>query len=49
MYWLGPLVGGVVAGLLYELAFATNASIEKAKAMFTDKGYDESHFAPEKK
>jgi len=49
MYWLGPLLGGVIAGFLYELGFATNASPAKAKAMFTQKDYDETQFAPEKK
>jgi len=49
MYWLGPLIGGVMAGMLYELVFATNASTEKAKAMFTRKDYENSQFALEKK
>jgi len=49
MYWLGPLVGGVLAGLLYELLFATNASPAKALAMFTTRDYDETQFTPEKK
>jgi len=47
MYWLGPLLGGVMAGLVYELGFATNASAAKAKAMFTRLDYDETQFAPE--
>jgi len=44
MYWLGPLVGGLLAGLLYDLVFATNASIEKAKAFFSRRDYDDSQF-----
>jgi len=44
MYWLGPLVGGLLAGLLYDLVFAANASAAKAKAMFTQRDYDDSHF-----
>jgi len=44
MYWLGPLVGGLIAGLLYDLVFAANASIAKTKAFFTRKDYDESQF-----
>jgi len=48
MYWFGPLFGGVVAALLYDLVFAANASIAKATALFTKKDYDDSHFgAPE--
>jgi len=44
MYWLGPLLGGVLAGLLYDLVFATNASVAKAKALFTQRDYDDSQF-----
>jgi len=44
MYWLGPLFGGVVAGLLYDLVFAGNASAAKTKAMFTQRDYDDSQF-----
>jgi len=44
MYWLGPLLGGILAGFLYDLVFAVNASITKMKALFTEKGYDDSQF-----
>jgi len=44
MYWLGPLVGGLLAGLLYDLVFAANASAAKIKAMFTQRDYDDSQF-----
>ena len=44
MYWLGPLLGGVLAGFLYDLVFATNASVAKAKALFTQRDYDDSQF-----
>jgi len=44
MYWLGPLLGGVLAAFLYDLVFAANASVAKAKAMFTEKDYDDSQF-----
>jgi len=44
MYWLGPLAGGIVAALLYDLLFAANASVEKAKAFFTKRDYDDSQF-----
>jgi len=44
MYWLGPLLGGLVAGLLYDLVFAANASVAKVKAFFTQKDYDDSQF-----
>jgi len=44
MYWLGPLCGGILAGLLYDLLFAANASVAKLKALFTRKDYDDSQF-----
>jgi len=45
MYWIGPLAGGVLAGLLYDLLFAANASVAKTKAFFTKRDYDDSQFA----
>lgn len=44
MYWVGPLLGGILAALLYDLVFAANASIGKTKAMFTRRDYDDSQF-----
>jgi len=44
MYWVGPLVGGALAGLLYDLVFAANASVAKAKAFFTRRDYDDAQF-----
>jgi len=44
MYWLGPLLGGALAGLLYDLVFAANASVAKAKAFFTRRDYDDAQF-----
>ena len=44
MYWLGPLLGGVLAGLLYDLLFAVNASVAKTKAFFSQRDYDDSQF-----
>ena len=44
MYWLGPLVGGILAGLLYDLVFAANASVAKTKAFFTKRDYDDAQF-----
>jgi len=44
MYWVGPLVGGAIAGLLYDLVFAGNASVDKTKAFFSRRDYDDSQF-----
>ena len=49
MYWVGPLVAGVVAGLLYDLLFAANVSLDKTKAFFTTKDYDDSQFGEAQK
>jgi len=38
------LFGGLLAGLLYDLVFATNASVDKAKAFFSRRDYDDSQF-----
>ena len=45
MYWVGPLVGGAVAALLYDLVFAVNACRDKFKAFFTSKFYDEADYS----
>lgn len=34
VYWIGPILGGVTAGLLYEFIFADNASKEKFKLLW---------------
>jgi len=44
IYWVAPLLGGVLAGLLYDLLFAVNASVAKTKAFFTKRDYDYSQF-----
>ena len=33
-----------MAGLIYDLLFATNASIEKAKSLLSEKDYEDSKF-----
>ena len=38
------MLGGILAGILYDLLFAANASCEKAKAFLSERDYDDSHF-----
>ena len=35
MYWVGPILGSVVAVLLYQYVFAGDASPRKAKTAFS--------------
>jgi aquaporin-4 len=44
IYWIAPLLGGAFAGLLYDLLFATNASLAKTKAFFSRRDYDDAQF-----
>jgi len=43
-YWLGSLFGAMIAALLYDLLFATNSSLEKAKSLVSKRDYDDSKF-----
>lgn len=40
VYWLGPILGGIIAGFLYEFVFAVNASVKRTKAMLIQCPYD---------
>ena len=44
VYWVGPLLGGMLAGLLYDLLFATNATLDKAKSLLSEPEYVDSKF-----
>lgn len=41
---MGPILGGVVAGLLYEYVFAENASINKAMEFLLASKYETKDF-----
>jgi aquaporin-4 len=43
VYWVGPLIGGALAALLYDFVFAVNSTGEKVRGYFTG-GYDDSHY-----
>lgn len=40
VYWLGPILGGILAGLLYEFVFAVNASVSRSLGMLTKCPFD---------
>lgn len=44
VYWIGPIFGGVVAGLVYEYVFAANASMRKAKQFLLSSKYEAEDF-----
>ncbi|XP_064610342.1 aquaporin AQPAe.a-like [Liolophura sinensis] len=44
VYWLGPLAGGVVAGLIYDNVFAANSSWKKARACMLSSDYDDRKY-----
>ena len=48
MYWVGPIAGGVAAGLLYEYLFAVNASLAKVRACVLSSDYDDEKIKAKK-
>lgn len=48
VYWCGPLLGGVVAGLLYDNVFAANASLKKARGYLLASNYEGEDFRENK-
>lgn len=44
VYWIGPILGGVIAGLLYEYIFAANASMNKIMEFLLSSKYDTEDF-----
>jgi len=49
VYWAGPIVGGILAALIYETFFAANSSAHKTKAFLLSSNYNSANFeAPQK-
>ena len=44
VYWIAPIFGGCVAGIIYDNAFAMNASLEKARAFLLASDYDHDQY-----
>lgn len=48
VYWLGPLAGGIFAGLLYDNVFAANASLVKARDFLMTSQFDDEDYPARK-
>ena len=48
VYWCGPILGGMVAALLYESVFASNASLVKARGYLLASDYNSAKYQENK-
>ncbi|KAL3858937.1 hypothetical protein ACJMK2_009186 [Sinanodonta woodiana] len=44
VFWVGPVLGGMIAGLLYDNVFAVNASLAKCRGLFLSSTYDNDSY-----
>ena len=44
MYWCGPFLGGISAGLLYDGVFAADASLEKTRDYLLTSNYSHEKY-----
>ena len=49
LYWAAPALGGVLAGIVYEVVFAANTSLGRMLSWVKDSDYDpDSEYAVER-
>lgn len=45
---MGPILGGIIAALVYDNVFASNASLSKARGFLLSSDYDSEKFPPQR-
>ena len=45
VYWAGPLAGGVAAGLIYDIVFSANASLQKTKDWLVSADFNNDNYS----